>query len=300
MIPELGHFALILALLLALAAGHAAARRRRARHPASGWRSRGRSRAGQFLFVAFAFGCLAYSFVTNDFSVLNVATNSNSQLPLQYRFAATWGSHEGSMLLWVLMLAVWTLAVVAPEPPPARRDGRARARRDGARQRRLPAVHAAHVESVRARCFRPPADGRDLNPLLQDPGHGDPSADALHGLRRLLGRVRVRDRRAARRPARRDVGALVAAVDDARVELPHLRHHARQLVGVLRAGLGRLVVLGSGRERVVHAVARRHRAASIRWRSPRSAARSRAGPCCSRSARSRCRCSARSSCAPAC
>ena len=54
------------------------------------------------------------------------------------------------------------------------------------------------------------------------PGHGDPSADALHGLRRLLGRVRVRDRRAARRPARRDVGALVAAVDDARVVLPHL------------------------------------------------------------------------------
>ena len=66
---------------------------------------------GQFVFVAFAFGCLAYSFVTSDFSVLNVATNSNSQLPGYYRFAATWGSHEGSMLLWVLMLSIWTLAV---------------------------------------------------------------------------------------------------------------------------------------------------------------------------------------------
>ena len=78
-----------------------------------------------------------------------------------------------------------------------------------------------------------------------------------------------------RRPARRDVGALVAALDHARVVLSDQRHHARQLVGVLRARLGRLVVLGSGRERVVHAVARRHRAASIRSRSPKSAARSR-------------------------
>ena len=66
---------------------------------------------GQFTFVAIAFGCLAYSFINNDFSVLNVATNSNSQLPLQYRLAATWGSHEGSLLLWVLMLNVWTVAV---------------------------------------------------------------------------------------------------------------------------------------------------------------------------------------------
>ena len=55
--------------------------------------------------------CLAWSFVSNDFSVANVATNSNSQLPLQYRLAASWGSHEGSMLLWVLMLSGWTVAV---------------------------------------------------------------------------------------------------------------------------------------------------------------------------------------------
>ena len=92
------------------------------------------------------------------------------------------------------------------------------------------------------------------------------------------------------RPARRRVGALVAAVDHGRVVLPHHRHRARQLVGVLRARLGRLVVLGPGRERLLHAVARRHRAASTRSRSPRSAARSGAGRCCSRSSRSRCRC----------
>ena len=61
----------------------------------------------QFVLVALAFGCLAWSFVTSDFSVENVAQHSNSQLPLHYRFAATWGSHEGSLLLWVLMLAGW-------------------------------------------------------------------------------------------------------------------------------------------------------------------------------------------------
>src|SRR3954451_24461530 len=66
---------------------------------------------GQFLFVAGAFAALAWSFVHNDFSVANVASNSNSRLPLHYRFAATWGSHEGSILLWTLMLATWTLAV---------------------------------------------------------------------------------------------------------------------------------------------------------------------------------------------
>ena len=64
----------------------------------------------QFVLVAFAFGCLAYSFATSDFSVANVAEHSNSQLPLRYRIAATWGSHEGSLLLWVLMLTGWAAA----------------------------------------------------------------------------------------------------------------------------------------------------------------------------------------------
>lgn len=66
---------------------------------------------GQFVFIIIAFGCLAYSFASNDFSVLNVASNSNSQLPLHFRIAATWGSHEGSLLLWVTMLAGWSVAV---------------------------------------------------------------------------------------------------------------------------------------------------------------------------------------------
>src|SRR3982074_2956734 len=110
MIPEIGQIALILALMLALT---------QATLPLIG-AARGvpqlialarPTAQAQFIFVAVAFCCLAYSFISNDFSVLNVATNSNSQLPLQYRLAATWGSHEGSLLLWVLMLGLWTVAV---------------------------------------------------------------------------------------------------------------------------------------------------------------------------------------------
>src|SRR5665647_2982570 len=102
MIPELGNFALILALLLALTQGTlpiiGAAR------GIPSWIALARPVVqGQFVFLAIAFGCLAYSFVNNDFSVLNVARNSNSELPIQYRIAASWGSHEGSLLLWVFM-----------------------------------------------------------------------------------------------------------------------------------------------------------------------------------------------------
>src|SRR5512139_1282027 len=110
MIPELGHFSLIVALLLAVVQGTlplvgaqtgnaplmAVAR------PAA---------LGQLAFVALAFAALAYAFLTNDCSVKNVSRNSFSQLPPVYRLTATWGSHEGSMLLWVLMLAGWTSAL---------------------------------------------------------------------------------------------------------------------------------------------------------------------------------------------
>src|SRR6266550_3842486 len=167
MIPELGHFALILALLLAALLGSLPliGAQRRVRP----WMALARPlAAAQFLFIAFAFGCLAASFVANDFSVINVATNSNSQLPLHYRIAATWGSHEGSMLLWVLMLGLWTVAV-------------------SLFSRHLPEEIVARVLSVMgvisvgfllfmlltsnpfARLIPAAADGRDLNPLLQDP-----------------------------------------------------------------------------------------------------------------------------------
>ncbi len=168
MIPELGHFALMLALLLALVQGTLPIIGAARRIPA--WTALARPVAqAQFVFVAIAWGVLAYSFVTSDFSVLNVAENSNSELPLFYRFAATWGSHEGSMMLWVMMLAMWTLAV-------------------SLKSRNLPDVMVARVLGVMGlvsvgfilfvlltsnpfeRIFPVPANGRDLNPLLQDPG----------------------------------------------------------------------------------------------------------------------------------
>ncbi len=168
MIPEIGHFALILALLLATVLGTLpliGAHRRIA-----AWTAVARPAAqGLFLFVVVAWGCLAWSFAVSDFSVVNVATNSNSQLPLQYKIAASWGSHEGSMLLWVLMLAGWTVAVSLGS-------------------RHLPTEMVARVLGVMGlvavgfllfmlltsdpfeRLFPPAPDGRDLNPLLQDPG----------------------------------------------------------------------------------------------------------------------------------
>src|SRR5438128_6477071 len=167
MIPEIGQFALIIALLLALTQAIVpligAARGNRS------WMAvAAPAGQAQFIFVAIAFCCLGYSFITNDFSVLNVATNSNSQLPLHYRLAATWGSHEGSLLLWVLMLGLWTAAV-------------------SLFSKHLPEDMLARVLSVMgvisvgfllfmlltsnpfARLIPAAADGRDLNPLLQDP-----------------------------------------------------------------------------------------------------------------------------------
>ena len=168
MIPELGQFALCLALGLALA--QCALPLAGAARGNAAWMAVARPAAqGQLVFVAIAFGCLAWSFITHDFSVLNVASNSNSALPLPYRIAATWGSHEGSLLLWVLMLAFWTTAVTVFS-------------------RHLPEDIAARVIGVMGfisvgflafmlftsnpfdRLLPPAPDGRDLNPLLQDPG----------------------------------------------------------------------------------------------------------------------------------
>ena len=168
MIPELGNFALILALLLASIQGTlpiiGAAR------GIPSWIALARPVVqGQFVFIAIAFFCLAYSFINNDFSVINVAQNSNSKLPLEYRFAATWGSHEGSLLLWVLMLASWSVAV-------------------SVFSRRLPDDMVARVLGVMGlvsigfllfmlvtsnpfdRMLPGAMEGSDLNPLLQDPG----------------------------------------------------------------------------------------------------------------------------------
>ena len=168
MIPELGHFALILALAMALAqsvlpiigaqTGNAA------------WMSLARPSArGQFLFIAVAYGCLTYAFINNDFSVLLAAQHSNSTLPLVYRITAVWGNHEGSILLWSLILAAWTLAVSIFSK---QLDDRMLARVLGV----MGLISCGFIlftlltSNPFIRLLPAAADGRDLNPLLQDPG----------------------------------------------------------------------------------------------------------------------------------
>ncbi len=110
MIPELGHFALILALIVALL--QAILPLVGAHQQRAGWIAIARPAAiAQAVLLACAFACLTTAFVQNDFSVIYVAQHSNTLLPLEYRVAAVWGGHEGSLLLWVVMLVMWTLAV---------------------------------------------------------------------------------------------------------------------------------------------------------------------------------------------
>ncbi len=168
MLPELGHFALILALTIALLQSTLPLYGSLANIPA--WIALARPAAGsQLLLVAVAFACLTYSFISSDFSVIYVANHSNSHLPLLYRISGVWGGHEGSLLLWSLILALWSAAVAAFT-------------------RALPDIVIARVLSVMAllslgfllfmlltsnpfaRLLPAPLEGRDLNPLLQDIG----------------------------------------------------------------------------------------------------------------------------------
>jgi cytochrome c-type biogenesis protein CcmF len=110
LIPELGHFALIVALGFALMQGVLPLIGAARGHGTLIALARPAARA-QFVFIALAYAALSNAFVANDFSVLYVAQHSNSALPLVYRLTAVWGGHEGSILLWVLILAGWTLAV---------------------------------------------------------------------------------------------------------------------------------------------------------------------------------------------
>jgi len=168
MLPELGQVLLILALLAALLQAVvplAGAQRGDAR-----WMAVARPAAfAQLALVAGAFALLTHAFLVQDFSVAYVAENSNSLLPLVYRYSAVWGAHEGSLLLWTLILALWTGAVALCS-------------------RRLPAPVMARVlgtlalvslgflafllftSNPFARLLPAPLEGRDLNPLLQDPG----------------------------------------------------------------------------------------------------------------------------------
>ncbi|MFZ2301086.1 MAG: heme lyase CcmF/NrfE family subunit [Gallionella sp.] len=168
MIPEVGQFSLIVSLFLVACLGTlpiiGAARN------SAVLMGTARTLAyGQFVFISIAFFCLTYAFVANDFSVLYVAQHSNSQLPVAYRVAAVWGGHEGSLLLWVFILSAWVLAVAVfskhlPEEMVARVLG----------VMGLVAVgfllFMLFTSNPFDRLMPAAADGRDLNPLLQDPG----------------------------------------------------------------------------------------------------------------------------------
>ncbi|MBN1378671.1 MAG: heme lyase CcmF/NrfE family subunit [Gammaproteobacteria bacterium] len=168
MIPEFGNFALVMALGIALVqsivplvgAVQNNSRMMAVAVPAARL---------QFVCVAISFLCLTISFIQNDFSVLYVAKNSNSLLPLHYRISAVWGSHEGSLLLWALILSGWTIAV-------------------SIFKKSLPLTLSSRVLAILGiisvgfllfllltsnpflRLFPAAAEGNDLNPLLQDPG----------------------------------------------------------------------------------------------------------------------------------
>lgn len=168
MIPELGQFSLILALCVALVQGTlpliGAHRGRRE------WMLLARPAAQVlFLLLASAFAALTWSFYVNDFSVQYVAAHSNAQLPTLFRFGAVWGGHEGSLLLWVLMLSGWTFAVAQFSRT---LDDAMVARVIGV----LGLVTAGLLLFVLFtsnpfdRLLPAAENGRDLNPLLQDPG----------------------------------------------------------------------------------------------------------------------------------
>ena len=161
MLPELGVIALACGFVTALLLAGTGF---------TGARVLARSAAqAQFVFVAFAFGVLAWSFAQGDFSIQYVAQHSNSKLPLEYRLAAVWGGHEGSLLLWTLILAGWTVAVAArshrlPDALAARVLGTMGAVAAGF------LAFALFASNPFQRLLPAALDGRDLNPLLQDPG----------------------------------------------------------------------------------------------------------------------------------
>ena len=167
MIVETGAFALILALVLSLAqvALSVAGRWRRSSVLAGAGAGAG---LAAFASVALAFAALMHAFVTSDFSVANVAANSHTEKPLLYKVAGTWGSHEGSMLLWCLALTGFGAAVAGFRRglPPGLKAVTV------ATQGAVGTVFLAYTvfaSNPFARLAQIPIEGRSLNPLLQDP-----------------------------------------------------------------------------------------------------------------------------------
>ena len=168
MVPELGHFSLILAFCMSLILGTLPIFG--AYRGYSSWIAVARPTAyAQFLFMALSYGCLTYSCLTHDFSVKYIATNSNTSLPVIYLISGVWGAHEGSLLLWGLVLTIWTALVARfsksiPEATVARVLGVMGLVGIGF------LLFLLFTSNPFERLFPAPLEGRDLNPLLQDPG----------------------------------------------------------------------------------------------------------------------------------
>ena len=168
MITELGHFALILAFLVACV--QAVVPMIGASRKWHVWMAVAEPAATlQFLLTAFAFGALTWAFVTSDFSLRLVVLNSHSAKPMLYKISGTWGNHEGSMLLWVLILTLFgaCAAWFGDNLPPSLRA------RVLAVQASIAVAFFAFILFTSNPFLRlpvPPFDGQDLNPLLQDPG----------------------------------------------------------------------------------------------------------------------------------
>jgi cytochrome c-type biogenesis protein CcmF len=171
MTGELGQLALCLALALSLVqafAGFAGASR-----SSTGLMAMGRGATfGSFVFIALAFFTLMFAYVTSDFSVLAVAQNSHTAKPLIYKISGVWGNHEGSMLLWLLILSLYSAAIALTHPLDAEDGGRLASRALGVQALIAIAflVFVLLTSDPFARFYPPPFEGAGLNPLLQDPG----------------------------------------------------------------------------------------------------------------------------------
>src|SRR5215472_217074 len=243
MIAEFGHYALVLALALALVQASVPMVGARTNDPVL-MAVAGPTAVAQLCFIAIAFAELTMCYVRSDFSVVNVFENSHSAKPLIYKLSGVWGNHEGSMLLWVLILSLFgALVALFGGNLPARLKANVLAVQSS--------IAVAFVLFILVtsnpflRIPEPPLEGRDLNPILQDPGL------AIHPPLLYLGYVGLSI-------------SFSFAMDATRLDVPDARHRHGFILGLLHSRLGRLVVLGPRGERLVHALAGRDRAPSFR------------------------------------
>ena len=195
-----------------------------------------------------------HAYVISDFSVSNVFENSHSAKPLLYKVSGVWGNHEGSMLLWELILAIFGGAVALfGTNLPLELKARVLAVQGSIGAAFL--LFSVLTSNPFTRLDPPPVEGNGLNPILQDPALAFHPPFLYAGYVGLSIAFSFAVAALDRRQGRCRMGAMGEAVDACRLDVSHHRHRHGLVVGLLLAGLGRLVVLGSGRECELHAVA---------------------------------------------